>query len=116
MDVVAVTVALALLQAPVPKKNPTVIGFTCPDHNQDTGHEVDIIEDGTGRLVQTLVVGDPPANESGEVEITLSVQPIAFGNYHFVVRATVPTLKSADSLPSELWQRVPGSPGKPVVK
>lgn len=103
-------------QAAVPKKNPTVIAFTCPDHALDNQHEVDVVEDITGRVVQTLLVGDPPLDANGDVTVTLSVQPVAFGSYHFVVRAVLDALKGVDSLPSDVWQRVPGGPGKPVIK
>lgn len=96
-------------------KNPRAIAFTCPDHATDTGHEVDVI-DAKGVVIQTIQGGDPALNAAGEVEIPLNLQPVAFGAYMFRVRATAGAVKSPDSVASEVWERTPGQPGKPVPK
>jgi hypothetical protein len=112
---ILIAVAGLALQAPALVSNPTLVVFTCPDHDQDTGHEIDIVEASTGRVVQTLQIGDPPADAAGDVAVTINVQPIKFGAFWFKVRATADTaggvVKSADSKESDLWSRVPGAPG-----
>lgn len=95
-------------------KNPRLVTFTCPDHAVDTGHEIDII-DAKGVVVQTIQGGDPALNATGEVEVVINVQPVAFGTYTMKVRAVAGALKSADSVATDPWERVPGAPGKPKV-
>ena len=104
------------LYAQVPVKNPSGLAFLCPDHATDSGHEVDIIRESDGVVIQTLSVGDPPLNAQGEVEVAINVQPVAFGQYRFAARATAGALESDTSVPSALWERVPGRPSGIVVK
>jgi len=107
---------LAVTIQATPPVNPTVIAFTCPDHAEDSQHEVDVVTE-AGAVLSTILVGDPPVNAAGEVEVTLSIQPIKFGRYTFKVRAVGPGgEKSASSDASEVWVRGPGKPGKPIVK
>src|SRR5687768_11555174 len=101
--------AFTILQATAPI-NPVGVAFTCPDHALDTEHEVDVL-DSSGAVIQTILGGDPPLNAQNEVEIRLNVQPIAFGEYRFRVRAVAGSIKSVDSETSELWRRAPGAPG-----
>ena len=89
--------------------------FTCPDHATDDGHEVDIV-DSTGVVIQTIQGGDPAADAQGNVSILINVQPVKFGLYTFVVRAKAGALMSVNSAPSDVWQRAPGQPGKPIAK
>jgi hypothetical protein len=89
-------------------KNPRGVAFVCPDHGVDTEHEVDIISVATGQPVQTLLGGDP-IETAGEVVLNINVQPIAFGQYRFGVRAVAGSLKSDTTL-SAVWERVPGPP------
>jgi len=96
-------------------KNPTLVTFTCADHDRDTQHELDIINV-DGAVVQTLLIGDPPADADGVVHATINVQPVAFGSYTVKVRAVAGDLKSDDSVASAVWQRVPGAPSKPSVR
>jgi hypothetical protein len=99
----------------VPVKNPTTVTVpNCPDHDQDTGHEIDIL-DGAGVVVQTIAAGDPPA-VSGAVTFAINIQPVKFGDYTVVVRATAGAVKSPNSPASDVWQRSPGAPGKAIVK
>ena len=112
--ILEVLLAAAIQTAP-PPVNPSRIGFTCPDHAQDDQHELDIVTE-AGVVVSTILLGDPPLNSAGEVEATISVQPIKFGRYVFRVRAVAQGLESVDSLGSEVWVRAPGQPGKPVIK
>lgn len=95
-------------------KNPSAVTFTCPDHDQDTAHEIDIV-DSNGVVVQTIIGGDPAPNADGSVTIPINVQPIKFGTYTFIVRATAGGVKSPDSPPSDPWERAPGAPGKPAA-
>lgn len=111
-----VCVGLVLLVVPTelwaqtPVKNPSGVAFLCPDHATDDGHEVDIIRESDGVVIQTLTVGDPPLNTAGEVEVAINVQPIAKGLYRFAVRAREGTSISDTSLPSPIWDRAPGRP------
>ena len=111
-----IALLLAVVAAPfqTPVKNPTSVTITCPDHNQDTGHEIDIVS--AGIVVQTIQGGDPAPNTDGSVTFTMNVQPIKFGSYTTVVRATSGTIKSDNSPASDAWDRSPGAPGKPIVK
>jgi hypothetical protein len=104
----------ALLQVPA-IINPSGLRFTCPDHAQDTDHEVDIINVETGQVEATLLVGDPPADAAGDVVVTLNIQPIKFGQKRFQVRAVAGAEKSDNSPLSDVWRRSPGSPGKATV-
>jgi len=109
--ILEVFVALNMFQAPPPaKKNPTVLVFACADHDRDDQHEVDIVRDSDGQVIQTLLVGDPPAASNGDVEVNVNVQPVAFGRYHFVARSVAGSLKSNNSTPSEVWERGPVAP------
>jgi hypothetical protein len=92
--------------------NPSKLTFTCPDHAQDTQHEVDIINVETGQVEATLLVGDPAADAAGDVVVTLNIQPIKFGAKRFQVRAVVGAEKSENSPLSDVWRRAPSAPGK----
>lgn len=107
------TLAL-MLQLTAPVKNPTKVLIVCPDHDQDNEHEIDII-DTNGTVVQTLLGGDPARDANGDVPFLINVQPVKFGIYTVKVRAVSVGLKGEDSLPSNLWERVPGAPGTPKV-
>lgn len=108
---------LAIAQVPPPPvvKNPRQLAFVCPDHDRDDQHEIDIVRESDGAVIQTLLVGDPPV-VSGEVIADVNVQPVAFGEYRFIVRAVAGTLKSASSAPSDVWERAPGTPSKPIPR
>jgi hypothetical protein len=101
----------ALLQVPA-VVNPSKLLFVCPDHDQDTQHEVDIINVETGQVEATLLVGDPAADAAGDVVVTLNIQPIKFGAKRFQVRAVVGAEKSENSPLSDVWRRAPSAPGK----
>lgn len=101
------TLLVALLfQALV--SNPRAVIFQCPDHAQDSGHEIDILNS-SGAVIQTIQGGDPAADANGDVRVDINVQPIAFGNYTVRVRAVAGALKSLDSDPAS-FARVPGRP------
>lgn len=99
-----------------PVKNPSVLAFQCPDHNQDDAHEIDIVRVSDGAVIQTLAAGDPPLTGTAEVEVAVNVQPVAFGQYRFVVRALAGAVKSDNSAPSAIWERAPGKPTGLVVR
>lgn len=110
--------AAAQAQTP-PVKNPRGVQFTSVDHNNasTTGYELDIKAEATGTVIQTLAVtkANTIVLPNGDIQINVNVQPIAFGDYRFVARTVAGTIKSADSVPSDVWTRAPGAPGKPVV-
>ena len=101
-------------------RNPTAIAFTSVDHDLAavTGYEVDIVRSSDNVTVQTLNVAKSTTTKlpTGEIRVTLNVQPIAFGQYRVVVRTVAGTLESDNSLPSDMWERVPGAPSKPAVQ
>lgn len=103
--------SLAVPQAPPPIKNPAGLAFTCIDHATDTGHEVAIVRESDGAIIQTISGGDPPLTGT-EVIVPLNVMPTAFGQYRFKVRvsATTPAgvVWSDWSALSDLWERAPG--------
>jgi hypothetical protein len=88
------------------------VAFLCPDHDRDEGHELDIIERATGKVIQILDLGDPPENTTGEVQADVNVQPYNFGPYEFRVRPKVGAIESDDS-DAWTWER---APGKPTIK
>jgi hypothetical protein len=103
------------MQVPVPVVNPTFVTVpSCPDHDQDTGHDIDIL-DTAGVVTQTIAGGDPGAAANGSVTFAINVQPVKFGAFTFVVRATAAGIKSPNSPASDPWHRAPGAPGKPVA-
>lgn len=101
-------------------KNPTIAEWICPDHDQDTQHELKILRiEGTNKvIITTILLGDPAFVDVSTklVRAEINVQPIAFGAYVATVNAVAGTLKSADSPESNLFERVPGAPSKPVIK
>jgi len=90
-------------------RNPTAVLFTCPDHARDTDHEIDIVRESDGAVMQTILGGDPP-EVNGEVVVVMNVQPIAYGAYRVVVRAVAGVFTSDNSDPSPLWERTPAQP------
>jgi hypothetical protein len=101
----------ALVQTREVPKNPTEVIFTCADHDRDDQHELDIIRSSDGTVLQTILLGDPPADAAGLITAAINVQPIAFGTYTAVARAVAGGVKSENSDPSNAWERVPGKPG-----
>jgi hypothetical protein len=108
--------AVASAQTP-PVKNPSAIEFTSTDHAQITAYEVDVVR-ADGTVVQTLTIAasSAVAQPGGALRLTINMQPIAFGAYTFVVRATAGTVSSPNSAASDSWERSPGAPSKPLVK
>lgn len=106
-------------------RNPTAAEFNSPDHGNPavTSYEFDI-STSTGGVVQTITV--PKASVvlvSGELgavgalyRININVQPVAFGTYVSVMRTVAGAIKSEDSSVSNVWERSPGAPSKPVLK
>lgn len=94
--------------------DPTAVGFLCPDHATDDGHEVDILDDDDD-VVATIDGGDPSAGEGGAVRIPIDVSRLEPGRYRFVVRAKTQTRESANSPPSALWSRSDPTPPDPPM-
>jgi hypothetical protein len=112
--IIETLLAVSLFQEPN-VRNPRIVEFTCPDHDRDDQHELDI-RDASGKVIQTLLLGDPAA-VSGVVSATINVQPIAFGTgYTVVVRAVAGTAKSDNSTASNAFDRVPGTPANTVIR
>jgi hypothetical protein len=115
--------APAAAQEAVPK-NPSVVEWTCPDHDLDTGHELKILRiEGTNKvIITTILLGDPGYFDDTNklVRSELNVQPIAFGEYVATMRVLVSTpsgtMTSDDSAESNRFARVPGGPSKVIIK
>jgi hypothetical protein len=116
--VVLFSVFLSAQTAP-PRKNPTSLTFESADHSKVSGYEVDILT-AAGAVLQTVSVGKGTQDAAGVVTVTIPVQPLAFGSYTVRARAVATvgpgTFKSADSTPSEVWERVPAQPFKVTVQ
>lgn len=104
------------VQNPTIVQNPTLVKFQCPDHAQDTAHEIDIVNVATGAVVQTLSLGDPAPDAQGFIVFNVNVQPIAHGNYTIRARSVTGAVKSPNSPDSDVWERSPGPPSKPIVQ
>jgi len=113
--VVVLVLGTVGVRAQGPPKNPSQIAFFCPDHDRDDQHEIDVVRVSDGVVIATLLGGDPPLTGT-EVVVDINVQPVAFGSYRIVVRAVAGTLRSANSDPSEVWERAPGRPSGIVVR
>jgi len=116
----AILTPAPIVQAPPPPipKNPTLIEFSCPDHDRDDQHELKILQvTGTNRVtITTILLGDPPLDTDGMVRTTINVQPIAFGQYVATVNSIAGTEKSDPSDESNQFERVPGRPSKLGIK
>ena len=113
--------ASAAAQTPTPLvKNPSIVEWTCPDHDLDDGHELKIIRiEGTNKVVITTIkLGDPGYfDEVGKgVRSDLNVQPIAFGEYVATMRAMFGTVSSEESAESNRFQRAPGAPSIRTIR
>lgn len=111
---VLVGLSVPMFSQTVPK-NPTGLAWTCPDHALDDAHEIAIVRESDGVTIQTLAAGDPPLTGT-EVVAALNVQPVAFGQYRFRVRALAAGVSSDWSELSEIWERAPGKPTGLVVR
>lgn len=101
-----------------PIKNPRQLAFTSSDHALVDRYEIDVLKL-DGSVVQTLTVQKADTSvdsATGDILVSLNVQPIAFGQYQFRVRAVAGTVSSDNSANSDTWERAPGQPGKPAVK
>ena len=92
-------------------KNPSGLAFICADHASDIAHEVAIVRESDGAIIQTISGGDPPLT-GAEVIIPLNVMPVAFGRYRFKARvggdSPYGVIWSEWSELSDLWERAPG--------
>lgn len=111
VSLVALVAGLYTEQAGGPIKNPSGLAFTCVDHANDVAHEVAIVRESDGTIIQTIAGGDPPLTGS-EVIVTMNVMPVTFGRYRFKVRVAGNSPEglvwSEWSELSELWERAPG--------
>jgi hypothetical protein len=98
-------------------KNPSLLVFVSPDHAIVTAYELDLVRASDNATIYTLVVPKSQTRIIGpDVEIDIHVQPVPFGSYKIVVRAVVGTLKSDNSAPSDVWERVPETPTSVMVR
>jgi hypothetical protein len=109
--------ALAILQPPADVNNPSKVTFTVSgDHEAVTSYALDILRP-DGSLLQTLNIGKPAPDATGTAEAGLNVQPVAFGKGYMVeLRALVGDAASDNVRGDNKFNRVPGGPGKVVVK
>jgi hypothetical protein len=97
--------------------NPTGAEWTASvDHSTISAYEIGWFLGAATSPVSTVDVGKPTPNASNVCSVTINVMPLPFGEYVARVRAKAGTVYSEWSDPSNLFQRVPGKPGGPVVK
>lgn len=89
--------------------------LSCEDAKQVTAYEVDFLRS-DGTLLRTIVIPAVPPDATNQMALAMNVQPFEFGTYTVAVRAVAGTVKTADSPPSDPWDRSPGTPSKPIVK
>lgn len=122
MKTMRIVLVLAALLVPAsafaqstPTKNPTTVQFVVStDHAQVTSYELDLVRASDDAVVQTLSLGKPTPDATSTAQVTINVQPIAFGTYYGVMRAVAGTAKSTNSAPSNQFERAPGAPSKVV--
>lgn len=111
-----VLLARVTAQTPPVVGNPVAVEFEFLDWAQATGYEVDIVEQTTKVVQNTLKYGPSPALPGTiTIHLDVNVQPMAHGTYVFVARGVTKAGLTPNSVPSDPWQRVPGPPGKPVA-
>ena len=115
LGLLAIVASWQLGHAQTVIKNPSGLAFQCPDHALDDAHEIAIVRESDGVTIQTIAAGDPPLVE-GEVVAAINVQPVAFGQYRFRVRAIAGGVASDWSELSDVWERAPGRPSGLVVR
>ncbi len=100
-------------------KNPAAVAFESPDHAKLTGYEVDIVS-AANAVVQTVTTGKGTQDTAGVVTLPFPVQQLAFGLYTVRVRAVATVagaqVKSADSAPSDVFERAPSQPIKVTIR
>ena len=110
----------AFAQAPPPDvNNPTAVQWTASaDHNAPgfDGYTLYIF-DPVGVPLNPIDLGKPVPDGTNTCVATINVQPIKFGNGFTVqLRARAGSSFSDPAMGENKFNRVPGSPSKPVVK
>lgn len=125
--ITATTLLLINSTAAAAQTNPGTVEFTSADHAavEVTGYELDIRFCSTPTtctsVIQTITIAKsavtPIASTNPQqYRASINVQPITFGSYAGVMRTVAGAIKSADSVPSDIFVRAPGPPSKPVFK
>jgi len=122
--IIAAFVALALLGfasaslAQTKPQNPREGTFTAsPDHAQIDKYVLGFFLPGATTPVQTQDLGKPVPDGANVCTFTFNSQPLSFGaDYTGKVKAVAGTAESEWSLASNPFDRVPGPPGKPVIR
>jgi hypothetical protein len=119
LAMLAISATPSFAQVP-PVKNPVGIAFDSPDHANAavTGYMVEIVKT-DGSVLQTLQIQKSNTTvrvSDGKVVVTINVQPITFGTYTFRAFTVAGTVFSVPSPLSDPWERVAGSPSKPIVQ
>jgi hypothetical protein len=120
----AVVIGLLTVLAPVvvhgqeKPKNPREGTFTASvDHAQLDKYIVGFFAPGASSPVQTQDIGKPAPDGTNTCAFTFNSQPLTFGaDYVARVKAVAGTAESAWSEVSNPFDRVPGPPGKPVIR
>jgi hypothetical protein len=102
---------------PADVNNPSGVVFTpSADHANVDSYELDILRP-DGSVLQTINVGKPTPDANNQCSAPLNVQPVAFGTgYSVRLRAKAGTAASDYISSLNKFNRVPGSPSKPILK
>jgi hypothetical protein len=88
-----------------------------PDHAQLDRYVLGFFLPGAASPVQTQDIGKPTPDGSGVCTFTFNSQPLTFGvDYVAKVKSVAGAAESGWSEASNPFDRVPGSPGKPVIR
>lgn len=98
--------------------NPREGTFTASaDHAALDKYVIGFFAPGATSPVQTQDIGKPVPDGTSTCTFTFNSQPIGFGvDYTAKVKAVAGTAESEWSLASNFFDRVPGPPGKPVIR
>ena len=104
--IVVAGMALASVASAQSVQNPSLVSFVCEDHAVDDGHELGFFLAGAPEPVQSVQLGDPPADATGRVVAVIDSRPLALGAYTAKVRAASGALVSEWSDPSNPFERI----------
>jgi hypothetical protein len=119
--VLVLVAALVLVATPAAAQNPqnprTVVFTASADHTPTMTYSIWFLATGATVPTQEAVLGTGTPATDGTLTFTFNSSPLAFGtNYTLEIKACVGTVCSPWSDPSNPFDRVPGKPGRPVIR
>jgi hypothetical protein len=97
--------------------NPTGAEFTpSPDHAAVSQYEIGWFLSGAVDPLSITDIGKPTPDQNNVCRVTINVMPLPFNQYTAKIRAKAGDVYSEWSEPSNVFMRIPGKPGTPVIK